>query len=113
MKKTLNLNLTLLANYMAAKETVVNEALVTMDSLYTNSVKAIVDNLPENSVNGQKFIINNPQSDYHNHIIYMLDGPRYISPYQGQMLYNENTESYIAFRDGKWHKLYLNFIMEN
>lgn len=96
--RTENNQFYLLHQNQAAKEAVVNENFITIDTLINKAAIDIVNELPENSLNGSVYIHENTL------IARYKDAWKKINPFSEMIIYVIAKKKFFVFVDGIWQE---------
>lgn len=107
MLKTHNLKLPILAENQAQKELLINESLIIIDALINNHVEDIINETPDESKDGDLYIIGlNPTKEdwikFSNYLAYFYQGWRLIKPKIGLKLWLKKKNSFYFFDGSIW-----------
>lgn len=104
--KTPNLSLDLFTPHQTNKEVLLNESLLTMDQLLTNSVQGLIreDDLAGLDVQDNvRYIITEGEHQHHIALyINITSGWQFIMPQNGMTLFIQNAHKWFYFKDS-WH----------
>ncbi|MDR1495246.1 MAG: DUF2793 domain-containing protein [Rickettsiales bacterium] len=103
MEFTNNLKLPLLVPNQSGKEFTHNEALIIIDNLLHNGIKAVVNEPPTGPVVGDRYLVGKSSTgdflDRENMIAFYDNGWRFIAPFPGQLLWNMALNKLCVFSE--------------
>lgn len=102
--KTKYLNLLLLQQNQAAKEVIVNENFIMLDSLSNKAARDLVDSLPDEALDGSIYILSNAAERKNNVAIKLKDRWQFIEASEGMIFYIIGEKSFFIFNQGSWIK---------